>query len=688
MRLLSTFPILMGLTSLAGFSALQADGCGSTTDPSSRLMVGAAVTTLLPEVQGSTVYFDPVRQSPLAMQPGDPGEAPGVFVEGFDVGTIAVGNGYPSAHWVHDELRAGAIAFQSLDDPTGQTVVMATVDVYMLFRQDIQSIYDSVARKVGQQRFEQLHITVSATHNHMGPDTSGLDGLNRDYYAYMVEQVADVIVDAIDASHMTPAYLKVAHASHQFGMGDGMAPRIVDPSLNVLQAISTDDGHIIGTMMQWQNHPEDVLWFGRDVYASQTEADYLRSVGECYSDDNQANCYIEGQYLSAGFPGYAVKEVMDATGAPALYINGPVGAMISPLNTVIWETEGPDGKPAGDGVVVPNGAVLIDKNFHRLAVNGMELGKAALTALNGAEDVYDPPIQTAAREFYTRLNNWGFRLGLVVRKNGEPLLLGYNKRDLFLCPATGVKDSSSCVSDGFETVMDPLLQVPIRKGDHLKTEVHYVRIGPIGFMTVPGEAVVELVEGLPSDFYADPRQTYYAGAEDPNDHVKGAAYQTPGYIRQTMDDRYTFVLGLTQDEIGYLVPLSDWRVFCVADDDTFGGTPGTCASLKAAGVMDYQAGDGGNNYSISGQKCKSILENPTVLQGPPYTNVSQGAEFAQLSCTYGQAFGEADGHYCETMGTSWDAAMDYVSSVQALTGFQGVLQQVNPDFVGYNAPMP
>lgn len=687
MRSVNTLFLLISGMGLSLLTGLQADGCGTSEEPSSRLMVGMAVTTLLPEVEGSTAYFDVLRESPLALAPQDPGEDPGVFVESFDVGTLAVGNGYPSSHWVHDELRAGAIAFQSLDDPTGQVVVMATVDVYMLFRQDIQSIYDAVARKVGQSRFQQLRITVSATHNHMGPDTSGLDGLNRSYYAYMVEQVANVIVNAIDASHMTPAFLKVAQARHQFGMGDGMAPRIVDPSLNVLQAISTDDGHVIGTMIQWQNHPEDVLWFGRDVYASEAEAEFLRSVGECYSDDAQAHCYIEGQYLSAGFPGYAVQHVMEVTGAPALYFNGPVGAMISPLNTVIWETEGPTGKPAGDGVMVPEGAELIEKNFHRLAVTGRELGKAALTALESAEEVYDPAIQTASREFYTRLNNWGFRLGLVVRKNGEPLLLGYNKRELFNCPATGVKDDSTCVSDQYESISDPILQVPIRKGDHLKSEVHYTRVGPIGFMTIPGEAVVEIVEGLPSDFYADPRQTYYAGAEDPEDHVKGTAYQTPGYIRQVMADRYRFVLGLTQDEIGYLVPLSDWRVFCVADDETFGGLPGTCAALNAAGIVDHRAADG-SNYSLSGARCKEILENPSVLDLPPYSEMSQGAEFAQLSCAYGQAFGEASGHYCETMATSWDGAGDFVDSVKRLTGFTGTLEQVNPEFMGYNAPRP
>lgn len=672
---------------LMAWTGLQADGCGAGEEPSSRLLVGMEVTTILPEVAGSTTYFDPVRSSPLALDPADPGLNPGVFVEGFDVGTLAVGNGYPSSHWVHDELRAGAVAFQSLDDPTGQVIVMATVDVYMLFRQDIQSIYDAVARKVGPARFEQLRITVSATHNHMGPDTSGLEGINRAYYAYLIEQVANVIVDASDAAHLKPAYLKVARAQHQFGMGDTMAPRIVDPTLNVLQAVSTDDGQVIGTLVQWQNHPEDVLWFGRDVYASEDEAAYLRSVDECYSDDNQAHCYVEGQYLSAGFPGYAMKYIMDATAAPALYVNGPVGAMISPLNTVVWETEGASGKPAGDGVVVPEGAVLLDKNFRRLAVTGLELGKAALQALEGAEEVYDPAIQTASRSFFTRLSNWGFRLGLVVRKNGEPLMLGYNKRDLFNCPAVGVKDASTCVSDGYESVQDPILQVPIRKGDHIQSEVHYTRIGPIGFMTVPGEAVVELVEGLPSDFYADPRQTYYAGAEDPQDHLRGTAYQTPGYIRQVMADRYQFVLGLTQDEIGYLIPLSDWRVFCVADEETFGGTPGTCAALNAAGIMDYRAADG-SNYSISGSRCKQILEDPAVLNGPPYNLVPNGAQFAQFSCGYGQAFGEASGHYCETMGTSWDVADDYVSCVKALTGFSGTLEQVNPSFVGKNAPAP
>lgn len=677
--------LMMGFmaSALAVGMSLSADTCGE--EPTgSRLKVGAATVTILPEVAGSTSYFDPIRARPtLALEPGDPGDEVGVFVEEWDVGTIPIGNGEGTSHWVHDELRATAVAFQNLDDPDGKTLVLVSVDVYMLLRQDIEEIYTKVRNAVGATEYNKLTILVSASHNHMGPDTLGLEGMNHDYFRYMTDQIAQAVVEATRPEALFPAKLKVAASRYQFGLADSHAPYITDPTLNSLQAITTDEPteRVLATLVQWQSHPEDTLGYGDQILATEEQATYLRSIDECLSNDGGATCHVEGQFMSAGFNGIAMRQIMDATGAPAAYFNGPVGGLLGPLHAYVWETEGPNGQPAGDGLVIPNGAVLIDKNFHKQAVNGNELAKRALSDLQSGEIITDPAITARKQTFYARISNLAFRVGMVVRPNGQPALLGHLKRDLYTCPETGPKDPTTCISDNYEYFLDPILSLPTRVGSHGMTETWYVEIGPISMITVPAETVSELIEGLPSDFLTN--TAYLPTAQDQTNHKVGAAYDTAGYARQAMGGNYKWALGLTQDELGYMIPLSDWRVACVADEEALGGTAGTCAALYAAGIIDYQSYNG-NNWAISGQRCKALLADPTLVNGPPYTNFQNGGTLAQQSCYYGQLFDEADGHYEETMSGSWDLEGEWMNVVKTLTGFVGELQDINPNFFSQN----
>lgn len=665
---------------------LQADSCGGTDTSGSRLKVGAAWVTILPEVAGSTSYFDAIRAQPtLALASGDPGDDVGVFVEQWDVGTIPIGNGEKSSHWVHDELRATAVAFKNLDDADDRTLVLVSVDVYMLMRQDLEEVYSKVRSAVGTSEYNKLTILISATHNHMGPDTLGLEGMNHDYYRYMTDQIASAVVTATRTENLFPAKLKVSASSYQFGMADSHAPYVVDASLNALQAVTTDEPteRVIATMAQWQNHPEDTLGFGDQTFATEEQAVYLRSIDECISDDGGAHCKVEGQFMSSGFAGIAMRQIMDATGgAPAAYFNGPVGGLLAPLHALIWETEGAQGQPAGDGKVVPNGAVLLDDNFHRQAVNGNELAKRILSDLQTGTEVTDPAITWKKQTFYARLSNMAFRIGMVLKPNGQPALIGHLKRELFTCPEVGVRDATTCVSDNYEAATDPYLHLPARVGTHGMTETWYVELGPISMLTIPAESVSELMQGLPSDFLTN-TPAFYPSDADKVQHAYGASYDLAGYARQAMGGQYKWALGLTQDEMGYMVPLSDWRIGCPADEDILGGVAGTCKALYDAGIMDYQSYDG-NNWAISGKRCAEMLRDPSVLTAAPYTNYPNGGELAKMACNYGQMLNEADGHYEETMSAGWELEAGWMSVVQTLTGFTGTLQDINPGFQSTN----
>ena len=95
---------------------------------------------------------------------------------------------------------------------------------------------------------------IGATHNHHGPDTAF--DVNHPWYDSMIDRAATAVVEAV--GRMRPARLRVGQGRHWFGMDDGTDPQIIDPRMNVLQATGVD-GKVIGTVIQWNNHPETTL---------------------------------------------------------------------------------------------------------------------------------------------------------------------------------------------------------------------------------------------------------------------------------------------------------------------------------------------------------------------------------------------------------------------------------------------
>ena len=78
-----------------------------------------------------------------------------------------------------------------------------------------------------------------------------------------------------------------------------------------------------------------------------------------------------------------------------------------------------------------------------------------------------------------------------------------------------------------------------------RSEIAVFTIGPASFISVPGEIYPEIVNGgviavEGQDFKIDP-------------------IETP-HLRKLMPGKYKFVIGLSNDEIGYIIPKSEWDV--------------------------------------------------------------------------------------------------------------------------------
>jgi hypothetical protein len=272
-------------------------------------------------------------------------------------------------------------------------------------------------------------------------------------------------------------------------------------------------------------------------------------------------------------------------------------------------------------------------------------------------------VDYSVQSFYTRMSNIGFRLLLSPGEDGLTSL-GHTPPMLYTCPAAGPKTDATCLADELATEFDPLIGGDIRVGDHGRSQVAYLRIGPVGMMWLPAEMLPESTIGLPNGYHEQPANWHL---DDLSLHASGTAYAPSGYVKNRMTDDFRWVVGLGNDELGYAVPLDDYRVLCVAD--AIAG-PGTCAALHSAGAIEYPD-------AIAGSTCKAVTEDPSLLAG-----FGAAAEAIAGSCRYGQAFGEAEDHYEETNSLGWDLEADILGAVGALTGNNDP-STVNDDFDGW-----
>ncbi|MDX1734044.1 MAG: hypothetical protein R3228_06750 [Halioglobus sp.] len=636
----------LSLLYLSAPAVAKSDAAAKAPAGKGNILVGAASRSVLPLVDGSLDYLNagfPGRDDP---------DDPGIFVPAWDDGRIAVGNGDEDSYWVHDDLRATAVA---IHDPRGKDiVVIVDSDLYMVFRIDAAEMRDKAAAMLPPGIAKKLRVVISASHNHHGPDTAF--DVNHAWYEHMSDQVAAAIAEAV--STRRPARLRVAAGEHWFGMNDGTDPQVFDPSLNVMQAVDTR-GNTIATLVQWNLHPEATLGWSPPLAEIEDDCAALAL----------ADCSARGRYFTADFPGILREDIQAAYGGESLFLNGALGVLVGPGGSEVWEVT-PD-HPLGNQLIAPEGATAPgggddyrQRNFRRAVVIGEQLAAAAIRLLDNAYPITEPRVSFDSKPFYTYLSNLGFRVLLVIDPATGRADLGHARAVLYNCPLTGPKTDATCESDNFDVLPDDLAGA-VRKGDHLQSAVDYVRIGPVGMMFLPGEIPGELTMGLPAEFRSTPEKWY---EEAPGRHAFGDDYTVPGYTRNRMSDAYKWTIGLGSDQLGYFVPLSNFRVFCVAD---FFAGPGLCEALHGLGFIEYPD-------AVAGATCKRVTEDPSVLSDYP----GLVADVIEGSCRYGQALDEADGHYEETNAAGWDLVEDMMRAVGDITTNHDATE-VNPDFPGW-----
>lgn len=631
---------------------------GSTSGGDSELQVGAASTSILPTVDGSTDYLADAPTWSAENGSTDPDDI-GVFVAAFDQGEVSVSNGNDNASWVHDDVRATAVALQRGDE----RAVLLGLDTYMTFSMDADHI-EELAKEQLPAEWQDAPILIAPTHNHHGPDVAF--DINPDYYQHLAEQASQAVVDAV--ASLQPAVAVAATGEHRFGVSDGRDPIVFDPRLNVLD-LTTPDGASIATIVQWASHPESTLGWEPPV-ADLAE----RCATKGWEGDD---CFAEGRYLTADYPGVLRQRLEEAGKAEVLYMNGAIGSQIGPGDADVWLVD--DEHPVGNGWVVPDGASPVAgcddyrcRNMSRTEAIGSQLATSVLALLDGAMPMEIDKVTWTEQPFYTRLTNIGFRLLIA---DGD---LGWQKVTLYNCEAGQPLSDETCVSDEGRTEDDPSLTPltgsQIRSGDVIKTRISFLDLGLVGFVFMPGELPPELVAGLPADFDTATNKYYLEG---PGLHAEGPAYDTPGYLLSLVDRPVVFTVGLGEDELGYWVPVNEYRLKCLEIVFTGGQT---CADLQARGIIEHVD-------AIEGPTCKAITDDSTALSA---YEPGDGDALVAI-CRYGQALGrelgEPEGHYEETNAAGWDLVDDLWKASTALFGAEGT-GRINPDNPGYTIQHP
>lgn len=247
----------------------------------------------------------------------------------------------------------------------------------------------------------------------------------------------------------------------------------------------------------------------------------------------------ENPLLSSDFAHSLRERVEDRLGGTAVFFSGSVGGLMTPL-----------------GADVPGFGTAI--SWERTYALGEMVADAAVEALAGAPQHQVSAVEARRRAFFLDVDNNALRALNIAGVFDVPTYAG---ADSWGHPDSHEHREGVFVGYG---------------GPQMRTEMVLVRIGPMALLTVPGELDPELELGFVGR--ADCPQAHTGRPPEP-------------VIREQFDDEFLWVIGLGQDELGYIVPGYDFHLQHLPANDERGNglVPlGGLQATDACGVGHYE----------------------------------------------------------------------------------------------------
>ncbi len=210
--------------------------------------------------------------------------------------------------------------------------------------------------------------------------------------------------------------------------------------------------------------------------------------------------------LSSDFVGYTVNEIKKQTQAEAIVFSGAVGGLMTSLKIPIKNEQGKD---------------LNDGTFEKTERYGQLLAKASLNSLKKAKAVNLTPIVVRKKEILLPVDNPIYRLAKQM---------GVFKREIF--------------DWDLQLNKHPGLNPREEKHPAAKTEVSIITLGEVGIGCIPGEIYPELLLGK------------VAKTPEKEADYQNASTEPDWFQKWNMP--YKTVVGLANDEIGYILPKKQW----------------------------------------------------------------------------------------------------------------------------------
>ena len=236
--------------------------------------------------------------------------------------------------------------------------------------------------------------------------------------------------------------------------------------------------------------------------------------------------------VTSDYPHFLRTRVEERLGGTCVFLVGAIGGLMTPL---------------GLKLTGPDGAAIPADTFALARAVGERAAEAALEALRTGMPSVSTALEHRTATVFVPLENRLFRLAMF---------LGVLDRGVFSAgrPATSLF------------------------GDDLRTEAGYLRIGEAEALLVPAEIYPELVRGGIQD------------PQDPGADFPGAPRERPLFT--LLSSRHRLVIGLANDEIGYVIPRSQWdatRPFAYGRSEAQYGEVNSCGPSTAARLAEAYA---------------------------------------------------------------------------------------------------
>jgi len=226
----------------------------------------------------------------------------------------------------------------------------------------------------------------------------------------------------------------------------------------------------------------------------------------------QWNCHPEtldsrNTRLSSDYVGLTVQALREKYGCPVVYLTGTVGGLMTTIRVDVRNDKGER---------LPEGSVEKMRRYAQLLTRRTE------EALTQARPLALTPMHVRTRELALPVDNKMFMVGKQLKVLDRPMEVWSG--DPYQQPAPPASD--------------PAAKAAVR------TELGWLRLGDLDVAVVPGEIYPELVLGK----VQDPPD---AGADFPDAPIEPAIYSQ-------LDRPYRMLVGLGNDELGYILPKRQW----------------------------------------------------------------------------------------------------------------------------------